>query len=546
MKAVIVDGYVDEPAQFGVPPYISTYPRYCAGVLGYLGYDVDYFTIDELRKLDDWDFLREYDLLLLIAGITVPGVYIGGTPIMDKEIERIGNLRDTLKLIAGPVVRGYTIKGGRRAKKLNLTGFDHVIPDDPEVYLYELLSGEKVKDRYSLIDRTIEFSTTILKKHPYYPTVMIELELSRGCDRERFCSFCTEPVFYGRMKVRKVESVLKEVEVLSKSGVKSFRFGRISNILAYSYNQDHSPDHRLIKDLYVGVRKCVPDLKVLHTDNANPWYLVEHRKECEKIIEIISENNTSGDVLSFGVESFDEKVLKLNKREGDPEKILTAVRIVNDIGGIRDENGIPRLLPGVNLLFGLMGEEENTYDLNFTYLKRILDEGLLLRRINIRKVIPFPATEIYRKIKRIKLDEWRFRKFKEKVRKEIDLPMLRRVFPIGTILKNVIVEKVEGKMSFGRQIGSYPILVGIPKIFEKFTRLNTVIVDHGYRSVTGLNHPVNLNEASYDELVAVYGVGGRRAESIILNRPFRSWKELEGLIEDDIIDRLKKIFILEG
>jgi len=33
LAVTIVDGYVDEPAHFGVPPYISTYPRYAAGAL---------------------------------------------------------------------------------------------------------------------------------------------------------------------------------------------------------------------------------------------------------------------------------------------------------------------------------------------------------------------------------------------------------------------------------------------------------------------------------------------------------------------------------
>ena len=33
LSVTIVDGYVDEPAHFGVPPYISTYPRYVAGAL---------------------------------------------------------------------------------------------------------------------------------------------------------------------------------------------------------------------------------------------------------------------------------------------------------------------------------------------------------------------------------------------------------------------------------------------------------------------------------------------------------------------------------
>ncbi len=33
MKVVILDGYVDEPSNFGVPPYISPYPRYVAGAV---------------------------------------------------------------------------------------------------------------------------------------------------------------------------------------------------------------------------------------------------------------------------------------------------------------------------------------------------------------------------------------------------------------------------------------------------------------------------------------------------------------------------------
>lgn len=31
MCCVVIDGYVDEPAVLGVPPYVSTYVRYVAG-----------------------------------------------------------------------------------------------------------------------------------------------------------------------------------------------------------------------------------------------------------------------------------------------------------------------------------------------------------------------------------------------------------------------------------------------------------------------------------------------------------------------------------
>jgi radical SAM superfamily enzyme with C-terminal helix-hairpin-helix motif len=52
LDVTIVDGYVDEPAHFGVPPYISTYPRFTAGALVDAGVPEDaitYHTIDELR-----------------------------------------------------------------------------------------------------------------------------------------------------------------------------------------------------------------------------------------------------------------------------------------------------------------------------------------------------------------------------------------------------------------------------------------------------------------------------------------------------------------
>ena len=49
-EAFILDGYVDEPACLGVPPYISPYIRTVAGVLAAHRYAVHYLTIDQLRN----------------------------------------------------------------------------------------------------------------------------------------------------------------------------------------------------------------------------------------------------------------------------------------------------------------------------------------------------------------------------------------------------------------------------------------------------------------------------------------------------------------
>ncbi len=48
--AYILDGYVDEPACLGVPPYISPYIRTVAGALAAHGFTVRYLTIDQLRN----------------------------------------------------------------------------------------------------------------------------------------------------------------------------------------------------------------------------------------------------------------------------------------------------------------------------------------------------------------------------------------------------------------------------------------------------------------------------------------------------------------
>ena len=81
---LIFDGYVDEPACLGVPPYVSPYVRYCAGVLRYFDYDVAYYTCDQWRKdpVSVEEALAEADIIAIIAGLSVPGRYRGGSPLL--------------------------------------------------------------------------------------------------------------------------------------------------------------------------------------------------------------------------------------------------------------------------------------------------------------------------------------------------------------------------------------------------------------------------------------------------------------------------------
>ncbi|MCK5547580.1 MAG: helix-hairpin-helix domain-containing protein, partial [Thermoplasmata archaeon] len=199
---------------------------------------------------------------------------------------------------------------------------------------------------------------------------------------------------------------------------------------------------------------------------------------------------------------------------------------INEHGRERGENGMPRLLPGINLISGLKGESRNTYKLNYQFLKSLLDSDLLVRRINIRQVSPV------RMKKPVKKHYRDFRRFKDKVRKTIDREMLEEVVPNGTVLKEVYLEMHEGKTTFGRQIGSYPLLVGLPYKTDVNRFVDVVITSHGYRSVTGFEFPMNVNSASLDAISSLPSIGKKRALRIMTSRPFSSPEEFVKVLDD--------------
>ena len=540
MRAVLVDGYIDEPAALGVPPYISPYIRYTYGALIEMGADVRYITIDEIREEGEWKF--DTDLLVVYGGTTVPGHYLSGTPITLSEVNRLLEENShAVRVVSGPIALAYTIKGGSVAI---LPKFDaeYVVRGDVWAF-FPKMEDTGARDDYDLVRKVSTAGALLLKDHPFFPNVICEIEVSRGCERSSYCSFCTEPILHGKMKSRPVEDIVQEVEALYKAGCRAFRLGRSANIIAYMSDlNEGKPSPQAVEELYSGMRSVAPSLEVLHTDNANPSYIARYEKEASKVIEIIAKYDTPGDVLSFGAESFDEKVLKENNIGSSPEEVRRAIEVVNEIGGFRVD-GVPKLLPGVNLLYGLPGESEETYEKNYEFLRRVLEDGLLLRRINIRQVMVYPGTKLWRMKWKVKTSR-RYNFWKEKIRKEIDLPMMRRVFPVGAILRGVIPEKRKGKITFGRQLGSYPVLLGTYSKFEE--KSDFAVVDHGPRSVTGVKIPIDINSITFEELSSINGIGKKRAEEILLKRPFRNLEDFRRRISEEIYEIITKFPLKEG
>ncbi|MGM0420238.1 MAG: radical SAM protein [Bacillota bacterium] len=527
IKTLLLDGYLDEPSCLGVPPYLSPHSRYLYGALKDGGIPADlieYMTADQYRyktkNTASLEWLEEYDLIIVLAGTTVPGHYLGGRPLSLTEINELGKrAKYPTRILAGPITLAWQELPKSREIQENydiITGelspadiyirlctqADKAGNFDPN-HLTKILNGGQSSDYLAeAISTWAVTGAELFTHHPNHPKLIAEIETFRGCPRASHCSFCSEQLKKVHYQ-RRPEAIITEVEAIASAGVHQYRLGCQTDLLAYPW----------IQELYPGIRNADPNLKVLHLDNINPGPLGENcQQKAKEDLETICSYNTPGDVAAFGLESADPQVLAANNIGTSPELTLNAIRLINEIGGKR-EDGVPKLLPGLNFLAGLKGERKETYTYNLEFLRKIKDEGLLLRRINIRQVNALGTYEAESVPKKL------FDDFKEKVNIEINKPMLQKIFPRGLILKQVWPEMKKGKLTFGRQPGSYPILIGIPGDFTNAEELQLQVIDHGYRSITALPYPFYINKATADELELIPGFGRKRAEKILLAQP---------------------------
>ncbi len=526
MKVVILDGYVDEPSNFGVPPYISPYPRYVGGAIRDANHTWEYVTIDRVRA----GHPLNGDLLVLISGPIVPGKYLRSLPISEKEIVHHASAFEGPRVFGGPLARF------RYYDDALVEPFDWVALRDVDAAVYDFLAGGEWTHR----DKTMEewdcwalLGADVIRAHPDFPEPLtVELDTSKGCVRyvNKGCSFCIEPM-YGKPKFRDVAGILAEVRRLAKLGALNFRLGGQADFFSYQaigLGSSATPqiNGTAIRELLRGIHEAAPAIKVLHTDNGDPAMITAHPDEAMAAMEDLVRYTSPGNILSFGLESADPRVTEANNLNIDAEGCLEAIRMVNSVGRPRGDNGMPRLLPGLNFVAGLDGESKKTFDLNLAFLKGLLEEDLWVRRINIRQVRPvrreFEPTGLYRE----------FRKFKEAVRTAVDHEMLRRVIPEDTVLRSVFLEIRDGHVTYGRQIGTYPILVGLPYDAGVNRFVDVRVVSHGQRSITAVEYPLDVNRAPMAAISALPGIGLKRAARIIRARPFDSWPAFAASLDD--------------
>ena len=553
---LVLDGYEDEPAAFGVPNYLGFHIRYICGVLESRGLPYTYMTIDQWRihqkgRLDDPSErtalrkeLSELDGTVILAGAVVPGKYVRGTPISRREMDQVLSILPSEQPV---LCGGWAIRHWRYDGWTPLRSSLFCTVQDTDASLHHYLSTGQWENRKRTPEQWSEWalhgaSSKAVTHHPDLESpngspgpLTYEIELYQGCVRfKRGCKFCIEPK-KGLPLWRDEDDVLTEITTALDSGVRNVRIGGATDIYTYRAegveNLEYPvPNPEPIARVLQGARED-ERLEILHVDNANPSIISEGIEPATEITKTLVETLSDGAVLSFGLESADPTVHEQNWLNCDPEQLRTAVRLVNEHGRQRGERGLPKLLPGLNFIAGLNGETEESYRMNLELLRSMREEGLWLRRINIRQVEGQGFQEI---------PERTFRKFKREVREGIDRPLLEEMLPLGTVLRGVWWESHDDRIrrpeqvldpkhrdesirgvagiTFGRQIGAYPILVGLPYKVPLESSTDVIVTGHGMRSITGVEAGMDVNTATQHQLEAIPGIGSKGAWRLVSAR----------------------------
>ena len=317
--------------------------------------------------------------------------------------------------------------------------------------------------------KTVAPKSAILYKELLNPSI-IEIETARGCNHKPGCVFCVEAQNKKNPIYRPVNDIVSEIKAYYGRGARYFRLGRQPNFYNYM-----NADPAKYKELFEKIWKVAPNIKTLHIDNTSHQDVVT--RNGIEITKLITKYCTSGNVGSFGIESFDPEVREINNLNETVETAFKAIEIMNKYGKKIGPDGLPKYLPGLNLIYGLNGESEDTWKINLKNLKKILDNDFLVRRTFVRGLTK-PSGYVSNGSKEYQNSADEFKHWQDEVNKKFSLPMIKKVVPKGTILTDVRAEIITTEGTIFRQLHTNPIRVLVKKEYKPNTFKNIEVISH--------------------------------------------------------------------
>jgi len=229
-------------------------------------------------------------------------------------------------------------------------------------YLEEFYEEQKKKVKVEDTFVPVEFADfgTIT----YTEKTRAAIKVQDGCDR--FCSYCIIPYARGRVRSRKPESVIKEIQEISKKGIQEIV---ITGIHIASYGKDFKENYKLI-DLLEEINK-IEGIKRIRLGSIEPPLITdEFISRLSKLEKVCHHFHLS---LQSGC---DETLQRMNRRYTTTEFKEVVERLRNTYQDV---------ILTTDIIVGFPGETEAEFNKTYEFLKQIKFYKMHIFPYSIRK-----------------------------------------------------------------------------------------------------------------------------------------------------------------
>ena len=176
------------------------------------------------------------------------------------------------------------------------------------------------------------------------------IKVQDGCDR--FCSYCIMPYARGRVRSRKPEKIISEINKIAKEGIKEVV---ITGIHIASYGKDFKEDYKLI-DLLEEINK-IEGIKRIRLGSLEPLLITEEFVNRLVRLEKICHH------FHLSLQSGCDKTLKRMNRRYTIEEFRNIVNLLRK--NYEDVNLT------TDIIVGFPGETDEEFDKTYEFLKEI-------------------------------------------------------------------------------------------------------------------------------------------------------------------------------
>jgi len=190
------------------------------------------------------------------------------------------------------------------------------------------------------------------------------IAVMRGCDK--FCSFCIVPFTRGRERSRGLESIIREVEMLSAQGFKEV------TLLGQNVNSYRDGDHDFA-DLLAAVASVDSSMRIR--------FMTSHPQDLSpKLIETIAARKNICKYVHLPVQSGSNRILQLMNRTYTREDYLRLVNMIRSI--------IPGVGLSTDVIAGFPTETEFDHQMTLELLQEVRFDGAFMFKYSPREGTP--------------------------------------------------------------------------------------------------------------------------------------------------------------